>query len=52
MTFANTITFKPKQNISSYVDLKGYCTAGETAHPGSGFSEGVLHPSFREFTRW
>jgi hypothetical protein len=43
-TLANTFTFKPQQNVSSYIDLQGYWTAGETTYPGGGWSEGVLHP--------
>ena len=38
-SFSNSFTFKPLQNASSYVELKGYWTAGETP-----ISEGVLHP--------
>jgi hypothetical protein len=41
---SNAFTFAPQQNVSSYVDLRGYYTAGETAHPGGGYSEGVFHP--------
>lgn len=44
MTIANSFTFGPLQGVSRYVDLGGYWTAGETAHPGGGVSEGVLHP--------
>jgi len=38
-SFSNSFTFKPLQNATSYVELKGYWTAGETP-----ISEGVLHP--------
>ena len=41
---SNTFTFQPHQNISSYVDLSGYWTAGETPMQGGGSSQGVLHP--------
>ncbi|MDV3292646.1 MAG: hypothetical protein LYZ70_00060 [Nitrososphaerales archaeon] len=42
--FVNSFKFMPLQSVSGYVDLKGYWTAGETAHPNGGVSEGVLHP--------
>ncbi len=40
----NSFTFNPLQNASSYVDLQGYWTAGETPNQFGGFSQGVLHP--------
>jgi hypothetical protein len=43
---ANTFTFKPQQNVSSYVDLKGYWTAGGISYPiGVLYGvEGEFHP--------
>jgi hypothetical protein len=43
-SFTNSFTFKPLQNVSSYVELRGYWTKGETTLPGGLISEGVLHP--------
>jgi DNA-binding transcriptional ArsR family regulator len=40
----NSFVFQPLQNITAYVDLQGYWTAGETTHPGGGISDGMLHP--------
>ena len=47
-SISNSFTFKPLQNASSYVDLRGYWTAGVTPNQYGGFSEGVLHPFLPE----
>lgn len=44
MPVQQALKFQPLQNITRYVEFKGYWTAGETAHPGGGVSQGVLHP--------
>ena len=43
-SISNSFTFKPLQNASSSVQLKGYWTEGVTTHPGGVFTQGVLHP--------
>ena len=43
-SIANSFTFKPLQNASSYVDLRGFWTAGVTPNQYGGFTEGVLYP--------
>ena len=44
LTGTDTFVFNPQQNMSSYVDLRGYWTTGETPQPGGGSTQGVLHP--------
>jgi hypothetical protein len=41
---ASSFGFEPLQNTSSYVNLQGYWTTGETPNQYGGFSQGVLHP--------
>ena len=39
----NSFTFRPLQNVTSYVDLVGYWTSGSTPQPDGGSTQGVLH---------
>ncbi|MGA2663377.1 MAG: hypothetical protein ABSF83_00330 [Nitrososphaerales archaeon] len=36
--------FNPHQNVTTYIDLMGYYTRGETSAEGGGVTPGVLHP--------
>src|SRR5271154_207553 len=41
---SNSFTFGPLQNVTTYFDLSGYYTSGDTPVIGGGATEGVLHP--------